>query len=277
MKIDASSHFPHPVLCDGNGDFRNGEFEIEIQVHETIGAEIELEYEIKLTEKDLNSLREQGIVKAGAFIRCRDTFYSELKEAENLKGTWHLDNSLLFGEVEIKPLIWLEKDLRDWSSSGFNEEFGETISVARSEVIGIGADASFNIGKDKLKRFESIFELVEAQDVEKGTVKIDLSTDAIQIRVAPELFRTVHQMRNRKMFEPVLLNGIYLPVIMEVLDNLNDSSSFEDKSWHRVFIAKCQHLGINTEDPVLLENAQKLLASPIGKLEQSFEEMNRHA
>jgi hypothetical protein len=61
----------------------------------------------------------------------------------------------------------------------------------------------------------------------------------------------------------LLLNGVYLPAVMEVLRNLaSERQLYEQRRWYRPFVARCEHLSIDVGDPSLLEDAQKLLSDP---------------
>lgn len=277
MKIDLNTHFPHPVLCEGNDDFHRGSFDLRIdQVRETTSGEVEIDFALTLTEEQLHDLYRDGDVRAGAFIRCQDTFYSELRTADGMNGTWKFRKSALYGRVEVKPLLWLAAPLENWSNPNVNPEFGGAISLGSSEVIGLGADTVFSIGQDKLKKFESIFELVPSDDIPNGRMKVDLLADAIRILVHPELFKSIELMRGNRGGKSLLLSAVYMPVVMEVLENLRGRSGLEDKPWYRVFAAKCGHMGIDIDDAPLLESAQRLLASPIEKLEKSYLELTHN-
>ena len=276
MKIDLNSHFPHPVLSDGNDDFLNGSFDLQItEVRECTDGKVEADYMVLLSSVDVQSLLDEGTAKAGAFIRCQDTFYSSLSEANSVSGTWSFDRGALYGRVEVKPAIWLAQPLNSWQAKGLNPEFGKKVSIRGSEVIGLANDIVFSIGQEKLRKFESIFELVPTDDIPKGRLKLDLLADTIRILAPIDLFKSIEQMRGSNGGKSILLSAVYMPVVMEVLESIRGqgSSGYESKPWHRVFSAKCEHLGIDIESAPLLESAQRLLGSPVEKLGNSFMEL----
>lgn len=280
MKIDLNSHFPHPVLSDGNDDFLHGSFELQIvEVRDSTDGSVEVDYDLILTSEDVQRLIEDGMARAGAFIRCQDTFYSELREASETSGTWQFDRGALYGRVEVKPSIWLTVPLEEWQAESLNPEFGDSVSIRGSEIIGLTDDVVFSIGQDKLRKFESIFELVPSEDIPKGRLKLDLLADAIRILAPMDLFRSIEQLRGTKGGKSVLLSAVYMPVVMEVLENIREqgSSGYEGKPWHRVFSAKCEHLGIDIESAPLLESAQRLLCSPVEKLGEAYTELMENA
>jgi hypothetical protein len=276
MKIDLNSHFPHPVLHDENDDFLSGNFDLQIaEVRESTDGNVEVDYALSLTSSDLQALIDDGAAQAGAFIRSQDTFFSELRAVSETSGTWCFDRGALHGRVEVKPAIWLTRPVENWSAASLNPEFGKSVSIRGSEIVGLANDIVFSIGQDKLRKFESIFELVQSDDIPKGRLKLDLLADAIRILAPIELFRSIEQLRGTKGGKPLLLSAVYMPVVMEVLESIRGqgASGFEDRPWHRVFSAKCEHLGIDIERAPLLESAQRLLGSPVEKLGGAFTEI----
>ena len=280
MKIDLNSHFPHPVLSDGNDDFLSGSFDLQIdEVRESTDGNVEVDFVLSLASSDLQALVNEGTAQAGAFIRCQDTFFSELRAAGGAKGTWMFDRGSLHGRVEVKPAIWLTKPLKNWTPESLNPEFGQSVSIRGAEIVGLANDIVFSIGQDKLRKFESIFELVPSDDIPKGRLKLDLLADAIRILAPIDLFKAIEQLRGTKGGKPILLSAVYMPVVMEVLESIRGqgNSGYEDRPWFRVFSAKCEHLGIDIERAPLLESAQRLLGSPVEKLGGSFTELMDNA
>lgn len=280
MKIDLNSHFPHPVLSDGNDDFLSGNFDLQIaEVRESTDGNVEVDFQLSLASSDVQALIDAGSARAGAFIRCQDTFFSELRASGEASGTWQFDRGCLHGRVEVKPAIWLTKPLENWSAESLNPEFGEAVSIRGSEIIGLANDILFNIGQDQLRRFESIFELVPSDDIPKGRLKLDLLADAIRILAPVDLFKSIEQLRGTKGGKPLLLSAVYMPVVMEVLESIRGQGGFgfEDRPWYRVFSAKCEHLNIDIDGAPLLESAQRLLGSPVEKLGGAFTEMMDNA
>lgn len=280
MKIDLNSHFPHPVLSDANDDFLNGSFDLQIaEVRESTDGNVEADYVLALASADLQTLINEGSAHAGAFIRCQDTFFAELRPAGEASGTWRFDRRALYGRVEVKPAVWLTRPVENWSAESLNPEFGEAISIRSSEIVGLANDIVFSIGQDKLRKFESIFELVPSDDIPKGRLKLDLLADTIRILAPVDLFRSIEQLRGTKGGKPMLLSAVYLPVVMEVLESIREqgNSGHEDRAWYRVFSAKCEHLGINIERAPLFESAQRLLGSPVEKLGAAFTELTENA
>jgi len=84
----------------------------------------------------------------------------------------------------------------------------------------------------------------------------------------------INNLRGTKIGQSILLNSIYLPAVMDVLSHLKDGvTGFAGKKWYKVFNAKCEHLHIDYKTGNFLEDAQKLLKSPIGNIKSIGEEL----
>ena len=276
MKVDLNSHFPHPVLAEGTGDFLSGSFDLGLpEVRETTDGNVEVDFEVLLSSSDVRNLVDEGIACTGAFVRCQDTYFSDLLVANGSKGTWRFDRGALYGRVEVKPTIWLVKPLEDWTAGSLNPEFGKQVSIRQAGVLGLADDIVFSVGQDKLRKFESIFELVKVDDDTDGILKVDLQADSIRILAPDALFRSIELLRGTKGGRPLLLSAVYMPVVMEVLETIREqgNAGLDTKPWYRVFAAKCEHMGIDFEKGSLIEGAQKLLGSPVRKVGNAFQEI----
>jgi hypothetical protein len=79
-------------------------------------------------------------------------------------------------------------------------------------------------------------------------------------------------MRSHPKGRAILLNSVYLPVLMTVLDAIRGGDPVHQaKRWHRVITAKLTALGLRLEGSDLLLVAQSLFRSPLGKLEPFLE------
>ncbi|MCY3996871.1 MAG: hypothetical protein OXF07_12085 [Rhodobacter sp.] len=124
------------------------------------------------------------------------------------------------------------------------------------------------MGQAKLKPIESIFELDRSPDVPEGTLQVDPERDRITILADPKTYETIRVLRDQTGGRPVVMNAVYLPAVMEVLDALKASEDgYQGRRWHQTFLAKCDAMGINpSADSSILESAQKLLGRPAGSL-----------
>lgn len=270
MRISELSRFPHPVLAPESGDFVSGEFDIDFEVEEKpTSGELSIEYKITLTQDSISELVTSGDAIVGMFVSCEDTFHRELRPLSWPSGRTDFAPGVLLNRVQLRPLVWLKVDLPSWSPEGMHPEFGTTVSLSRSSILAIGTEQIYSVGLAKLAELESVFELKPSESVQDGFA-VDPDSDRIVILVASKLYETICILRQQQGGSAALMNGVFLPAVMELLDILSAGGhDFYARRWHPVFIAKCDRLGIDpSTQPPLLKSAQALLGFPTVKLTQ---------
>lgn len=269
MRITEATRFPHPVLRPNGNDFTSGEFDVHLEVEEkpATGA-LTFRHEIVLTEPSIAELVTSGRATVGCFVRCSETYYSELRDISWPSGISDFPPGSLLNRVSIRPLIWLKEDLRSWNPETIHPEFAPPVSIEHASVIAVGPEYVISVGMAKFTPMESIFELSAAEDMPDGMIKIDPDSDRIVILVATQLFQTINILRGQATGQSVLINAVYLPAVIELLDILcTDADQFSGRRWFAPFMAKCDAKGIDiSAKPSLLESAQVLLGSPAREL-----------
>lgn len=276
MKINSQTRFPHPVLNTETGDYKSGNFSIALLAEETpSNGTLKLNYKVMLDEPGLSKEVKEKSAVVGLFVNCPDTFYSNTTSLADLEGVVEFPSGTLRGRASVRPLIWAYREISNYTNDNLHEEYGETSwRFAVGALLAVGNELIINIGKEKLAPMESIFSLAFSPELAEGEIKVQVETDNITINSAQATYETINQLRGLKIGQSILLNSIYLPAVMEVLSNLKDNpTGFEDKKWFKVFNAKCEHLGIDYNKGSFLEDAQKLLKSPIGKIKTIGEQL----
>lgn len=271
MKIDNDMRFPHPVLNENTGDYRTGRFSIEIVINESFsGDQLRLDYVNVLTEQAILQLVREKKASIGVSVECLETYFNRLVRLDPGGGSIAFEPGQLRGRVTLRPMIWATEDIFGFNSDDLHEEFSRTSwAVTQGAILALAEEFVINVGREKLAPMATIFSLAENPDVPEGETAIDLGQDKIVINASGATYQAITELRAlNPQAQVVLLNSVFLPAVMEVLANLSDDgkSQFDDRRWFRIFSAKCDHLNINIENSDVLEDAQKLLKSPFGKI-----------
>lgn len=269
MRFSEETRYPHPVLGLGLGDFETGYFELKLNVNEDPkGGDLNIAYEIVLTEPGIVELVEKGSAGVGCFINCPDTYYTELRRMSWPNGVSDFVAGRLINRVSFRPVIWMETDLTSWNPGTIHPEFSPPIALNRGDIIAIGPEDIISVGKAKLSAIESIFELVCSPEVETGKFLVDLMRDRITIMASDETHGTILLLREQALGKHVVMNGIYLPVVMEVLDALRGNlAQYEGQRWYSPFMAQCDAKGVDPDSTAsILESAEILLNAPTSLL-----------
>lgn len=269
MKINPSDRFPHPVLEDATDDYLTGEFTVNVHLAESMktGALL-VHYDVEITEPSLSECMANGLAQACLFITCLETYYNVLHRLELSRGQMEIPQGLLSGTVIIRPMVIASHANIRISSTNWHGDFrGVTFHPEAGEILALGSQVRFNVGREKLAPIESIFELAVGDGVPKGQFQVGLDSERITIVAEKDTYEAVYNIRNVPLGRHILLNSVYLPAVMQVLSVLQDGSgSYQERRWYRVFTAKCTLDGIDTQNPDLLGDAQKLLKSPLTRV-----------
>ncbi len=166
MRVSEETRFPHPVLGSGTGDFTTGSFDMSFTSSEDLktGA-LTLEHKITLTEDGVRELIETGRASIGCFLRCPDTYHTELRTLAWPSGRSDFAAGSLLNRVSLRPLVWLNHDLPRWDPGTIHPEFVPPVSLAHGDIIAIGDEHIISVGQAKLAPIESIFELDRSPEV----------------------------------------------------------------------------------------------------------------
>lgn len=266
MKFSDDMRFPHPVLSTETGDWLNGAFAVDMNVEEVIETgKVSINYSIDLTEDSIKSLVENGDATVGIFVRCGDTYYTDLREVGWPAGCLEFESGSLLNRVTLRSIIWLSSPLVDWSPAGLHPEFQSPLSLAVGDILAIDEEQVLSVGQAKLAPMESIFALVASPDEPEGRLSVKLDAEKITIIAGEETYKMINVLRYSPA-KAATLSAVYLPAVMEVLDTLRTNpDAFENRRWKQPFAAKCITANINYSSS-LFENAQTLLEMPIGRL-----------
>lgn len=266
MKFSDDMRFPHPVLTAETGDFTEGVFQLDTQIEEIIETgKVSLNYTINLTEQSIRKLVEGGEATVGIFVRCGDTFYSDLRALGWPKGTIEFEKGSLLSRVTIRPVIWLSQALPKWIPENVHPEFTVPLNLGVGDILAFDDEQILSVGQAKLAPMESIFSLVASPDQPEGKLSIKLDAEKITIFAGEETHKMINALRHSSA-KAALLSSIYMPAVMEVLDALRDDPDIhENRRWKQPFSAKCIAAGIDYGGS-LFENAQALLELPITRL-----------
>jgi hypothetical protein len=268
MRISDDTRFPHPVLSPESDDFGDAAFDVTFTCEESAtSGRVALRHQIELREDDIRALVENGTASVGAFVRCRDTYFSSLELLAWPSGEVEFQDGALLNRVAIRPIVWLNDGVQNWKPAGIADEFTEAVTLPASSIIAFGYESILSVGRAKLSPLESIFTLKKSDDAGPDVITIDLHADKITILAGQSAYEVISGLRGQLSTRPAALGAVYLPAVMETLDQLRDGTgAYEERRWLTPFQARCDALAIDLQNPRLVQDAQRLLDQPIPRM-----------
>jgi len=270
MKISETTSYPHPVLTPWSGDIEGAVFATTTHFRELEeNGQVSLHCQTTLDHPDIIGLINSGAASFGCYIRCQDTGMRRLQRIGFPAGTHDFAPGALLGRVQVRPMIWSTRAVHSYAPAGAHPEFSSGSGVGAGQILALDNEQIIDVTRPPLPPVESIFEIVASDDVEEGEFEIDTETDRITVAMAPGTYALAQALRQTDdVSRAAIMNAVYVPVIMEVLDRLRDSAEpYEQYRWLHPFLARCEATSVDLEKPDLLNDAQRLLNQPFATLQ----------
>jgi hypothetical protein len=275
MKISESTSYPHPVLRPWSEDIANASFDTKITFQLDPDAnQVNFRCDVTMDHPGIVALIEDGSATFGCFIKCLATGMRRLQPLGFPVGVQHFASGVVIGRVQLRPMIWSVKPIVGYAPSGVHTEFSGGIDINAGQILALDDEQIIEVTRPSLPPLESIFEIRSSDGVPEGKFELDAEADRITILMPPSTYTLVQGLRHEgNLTRDVLMNALYVPVIMEVLDRLRDGKdSFEQYRWLHPFQERCDFAEIDLTKPDLLNDAQKLLLQPFASLSQLIPE-----
>lgn len=273
MKFDPNKAWPYPVLRPrsfGN-DYPKAAFEVEVEVEKTRGSTaVTVDSEFYLSDPDLLGLVEQGAAHYVLLVKAPKTRFRNLVKSPVPEVKKEFSAGDLSGRVELAPFLIAERDFvfraRGWHPDFANHAF----HIAAGSVLAEDEPREYWIETaDDEPLIGSIFAVKERDNFPDGFWDYEIADDRIWIIMSKKgciQFSNARARVNNHQDGFYLVNGIYLPVLIAVLNDLDQATDeFREYSWfssveRRLEDLECKPIG--SPDANRLLDAQKVLESP---------------
>lgn len=276
MKIKESTSYPHPVLAPWSDDIGNATFDTKIAFElDKTENQVSVHCSVTLDQPDIVALIESGLATFGCFIKCEQTGVRRLQRLGFPSGNQQFASGALIGRVQLRPMVWSVKPIADYAPVGAHIEFAGGMDIDTGQILALDDEQVIEVTRPPLPPLESIFEIQSSDTIPDGEFNVDPEADRITVRMSPATYHLVQELRTADdSTRAVLMNALYVPIIMEVLDLLRGDDGderFEQYRWLHPFKARCELADVDLIDPSLLSDAQRLLLQPFASLNQLIE------
>lgn len=275
MKITESTSYPHPVLAPWSDDIADASFDttVTFQLDQEVN-QVSIHCDVALNHPDIAALIEEGSATFGCFIKCQETGMRRLQQLGFPIGKQQFASGALIGRVQLRPMVWSLRSISDYQPAGAHAEFAGGTDIEPGQILALDDEQVIEVTRPPLPPLESIFEIMSSDEVPEDEFELDTEADRITVRMPPATYQRVQDFRQTDdATRAVLMNALYVPVIMEVLDRLRDGEAqFEQYRWLYPFKARCEMAEIDLSKPDLFNDAQRLLLNPFASLSQLIED-----
>lgn len=271
MKVQESTSYPHPVLAPWSEDIADANFATKITFQLDQNAnQVAIHCDVTLDHPEILSLIEGGSATFGCYIKCVETGVRRMQRLGFPVGSQQFASGALIGRVQLRPMVWSLKPIVGYEPSGAHEEFAGGMDIDVGQILALDDEHVIEVTRPSLPPLESIFEIQSSDAVPEGEFELDTEADRITVLMPEATYQLLQDLRHADdSTRAVLMNALYVPIIMEVLDQLRDGEEpFEQYRWLHPFRTRCELADVDLTKLDLLNDAQKLLQQPFASLAQ---------
>ena len=271
MRFDPGKGFPHPVLRppEYGDDYPKAEFQVEIVCERAQGGlGVLMAVEFELSDLDLLRLVSEGSAEYVLVVKSSKTHYrEEFRSTESqIKRSFKGEIS---GRVEFSPFLVCVKQQHNFIAKGWHSDFeGLSFNIMPGFVLAGDKPKEYWIDMAKEEEIGSIFQLASG-DLKGTQWKCNLGNNHVQIELSETNYNLLNLARDQVNNTPeaqYLMNGLYLPVLIHVLNEADKSpEEYAQYRWftslnNRLEVVHCKELGSESVNRAL--DAQMILEYP---------------
>lgn len=221
--------FPYPTL--NNSDLLNSYVESHYSVQFDMVQE-ENNLVLKNTHIDIENMSierflEDGRARAILIIECSQTIYRKIIEISLKSQDIKIPLSDLNGTVELSSYIYATKDIENYNSEYFLEDYRDyNFNIEKYDILAIddGYRTSIIHEDKKDKKISSIFSVIPNinQEIKEG-FEVSAEKDKIVISIPYEYYGSYDNMRFNDNFMNIFFGLMAIPALSSCLQTIKDN------------------------------------------------------
>lgn len=279
--------YTYPVLSNDKDDYKTSFFEAKVTAESSDINNFKLDFICRVTNKEIRDLMLYG--KSAEYvihIECPTTSYRKVIKGD-VTGTfsYQIPYNKLNGKVEIVAFILATKDIKEFYSSDWNEDFdGLTFDIPRGSVLAYENLDDYIIFKDDndLMRSSSIFSVYRRTTDETKPAVVELNDNRIKIGLCTKEYNLYNKYAAIEETRHIVNALVVLPALVYVFEELRQVDSedaYKDKKWYISLAKAYQKKGIDIKTVLIDETktsyecAQEAMELPITSALSSLNEV----
>jgi hypothetical protein len=274
MRFDLKKSFGYPVLRENSEDYLDSTIKTSFtltQVPES-NSEFFLDYDVVIgVDEIIESINSRDLILIISCF-CPKTLHSISINSFDLNGRSLIDMRDFRGDIRIETEIVVNSNEYLLNSKKFHQEYGvNTFTLTRGQVVAQAWPEKVFVEREIFTSISSLFQWSTNDELEDGLWKMVVTPSKIKIQINQKQRNLLINSSNSKEGRAVLLNSIFFPALIQLINYAIAGDYDENDVWFRVIEVKLSSMnkviGPNS-DPI--ELAQSLLKKPLSNLNQTI-------
>lgn len=251
--------FPHPVLNTFDNGYKNSVFTSTIATKVNNG-DINIFIDFVLKCEYLEELIRIEKAKYIVHLECKSTRFREVYDTTERSINLNIEADKVSKEIEVCILIVANKDIENFYSKDFIEDFKNIdFKITKDEILAFDSDKIITIEKEgDVSNVPSIFSITYTDKPFKEAIAWEANGKRFIIKLSKDNFNRYKKLGNLKEFRPMLATLIIIPVLTEIISEIKYESQEdtytlgENDECYLIIEKKLVELGFDT--PAKLKN-----------------------
>lgn len=276
MKWEETKSWPYPVLRPNSGDYQKAAFEVTVEVArlpDTTAVEVDAEF--ALGDAELGELLERGEAEYLLLVRCSTTHYRGEFRSHEPHIRQQFENGILAGRVEFAPFVVASDDLQSFRSTRWHSDYDDvTPQFNAGSVLAIDRPYTCWIDTADEEPVTLMFRVAKG-NVPAGQWRCKPEEEHVALELSDGDYDLLKDARSRvgnTSELAYLINGLYLPALIWLLDEADrgsDDSDYADMRWYRALnsaLERNERKALGATDADRAADAQVLLQNPFAEM-----------
>lgn len=185
---------------------------------------------IELVDDTLREFVQNGYMEATLVVESPESVFRKTYFIGLTPITIKVPLIVLSGKVTISSYLYATKDIFEYKSINFNEDYSNIeFELNKFDIVGIDDGFSFNIEHNDLADnvSESIFEIIRGENSQKYIqYNTDEGDSKIYIYLPKEKFEQYSQVKTSRPFMYIFMGLIVVPVLVDIFNRLKNEFRF---------------------------------------------------
>lgn len=185
---------------------------------------------IELVDDTLREFVQNGYMEATLVVESPESVFRKTYSIGLTPITIKVPLIVLSGKVTISSYLYATKDIFEYKSINFNEDFSNIeFELNKFDIVGIDDGFSFNIEHNDLADnvSESIFKIIRGENSQKYIqYNTDEGDSKIYIYLPKEKFEQYSQVKTSRPFMYIFMGLIVVPVLVDIFNRLKNEFRF---------------------------------------------------
>jgi hypothetical protein len=274
MRFDLKKSFGYPVLRENSEDYLDSTIKTSFTLTQApeSNSEFFLEYDVVIgVDEIIESINSRDLILIISCF-CPKTLHSISINSFDLNGRSLIDMRDFRGDIRIETEIVVNSNEYLLTSKKFHQEYGvNTFTLSRGQVVAQAWPEKVFVEREIFTSITSLFQWSTNDELEDGLWKMVVTPSKIKIQINQKQRYLLINSSNSKEGRAVLLNSIFFPALIQLINYAIAGDYDENDVWFRVIEVKLNSMnkviGPNS-DPI--ELAQSLFKKPLSNLNQTI-------